>query len=548
LVPRDSDGFASAMRGCAEQGVRDPRFATSDRVDALEALATMNRPEKGEKGGADKPCDEEASPAVQRLAAEDPYTRLVAGFELAVRNDARGLEALRELSTQEDEALQAMAALILARCGEGSAGERLLDLAPRQDARFALDAGYALQKLGVHGWQKLSLEELTMADGTKPGGYEIDYDGCRIDVFPTVDGYKVANVMYCIPQASHFPHNTHVSCLEIGWVHTDPRYRRKNLARLAMARVFEHRAAQDCSCTELGTGTRNVAHTLYRSFGFTDVAVGDRWTHDLDTEPSGRMPEGVSLRSCRAGDERALAQLARECGGASRFQGAYRASPFPPDCIVKVAERDGEMVGAVICGFYGEEGWIEDMWLKERKPEGTPDEGASDDRAEIGAALLGRVHAELRELGAKKVGCGWARGPHNVREALAMAGYRPSRSGGVWMWGLLDLPKLLREIAPLLERRLEESDFRGWTGVIDLLGEKHRARLVFTEGKIAVADPRGEARGLILTCDDDILTRIVRGIETPFEAYLQLRLTIQPQVNEQITKLLGVIFPSCAVS
>ncbi len=548
LVPKNSDDFASTMRECAERGLRDPELATSDRVDALEALATMNRPEKGEKGGEDKAADEEASPAVQRLAAEDPYARLVAGYELATRNDARGLEALRELAAQDDEALQAMASLILARCGDESVGERLLDLAPRQDARFALGAGYAVQKLGFDGWQELSLEELTMADGTRPGGFEIRYDGCRIDVFPTVDGYKVANVMYCIPEAAHFPHNTHVSCLEIGWVHTDPRYRRKNLARLAMARVLEHKAAKDCSCTELGTGTRNVAHALYRSFGFTDVAVGDRWTHDLDTEPSCPMPEGVSLRSYKAGDESTLAELGREYEGASRFQERRRAAPPPPDCIVKVAERDGEMIGAVTCGLYGEEGWVEHIWLKERKSEGRSDEDRQDDRAEIGAALLGRVHAELRELGAKKVGCGRARGPHDVCRALAMAGYWPSKAGGVWMWGLLDLPKLLAEIASLLERRLEESDFKGWTGSIDLIGERHRARLMFTEGKVSLEDPRGDAPGLVLTCDDDALTRVVRGIETPFEAYLQLRLTIQPQINEQITKLLEALFPQCAVA
>ncbi len=550
LVPKDSDDFASAMRDCAEQGLRDPEFATSDRVDALEALAIMNRPRQEDKSDSDeeKEQEEKPPPATDRLKHEDPYGRLLAGFELATRNDPRGFDALRELTAEEDGALQAMAALILTRCGDDSVGQQLLELAPRQDARFALDAGCALQKLGFEGWERLSLEELAMADGTKPGGLEINYDGCRIDVFPTVDGYKVANVMYCIPEAAHFPHNIHVSCLEVGWVHTDPRYRRKNMARLAMARVLEHKAARHCSCTELGTGTRNVAHTLYRSFGFTDVAVGEHWTHSLDTEPSCPMPEGVSLRSYRAGDERALAELARESAGASQFGAIRRAAPPPPDHIVKIAERDGEMVGAVTCAMYGEEAWVEDIWLKEPKSEDEPDEDKQDDRPEIGAALLGRVHAELREFGAKKVGCGWSRGPHGVRPALATAGYRPQKPGGVWMWGLLDLPKLLKEITALLERRLADSDYKGWTGSIDLLGDRHRARLTFTEGKVSIESPERAAPGLALTCDDDTLTRVIRGVETPFEAYLQLRLTIQPQVNEQITKLLETIFPSCALS
>ncbi len=522
LVRKGDEGFAAAMRGCAEQGLQDRALPTSDRLDAVEALATLNRKDEGQP------------PATERLTADDPLDRLVAAFELMRAADERGRETLRALTGSDDEPLQAMAALVLARAGDSSVGEQLLALAPRQDVRFALDAGHALEPLGTPGRQALTLDELTMADGTKPGGWETYWDGASLRIWPIVEGYKVANI-FSEAALQHFPHNAHINRLYVQYVHTDPRFRRKGLSRATMARVFAHPALKRCSCAALGTGTRNVAHTLYRSFGFTDWSLRGGMRHELSTAVPCRIPEGVVLRGTRAGDEQAIADLVAACEGARSTWGRPRAEPPPAQHLLKLAERDGELIGIASARPEGEEAYFGGVSVKE-----------GSDRHDVAVALLSAVHADLRTQRAQSV-MRWDAPPTGwLAAALAAAGYLPRHEGGVEMWALLDLPKLLGEIAPLLERRLAESTLKGWTGCLDLVGGKHRARLAFTEGKLTVAAIEGSSPGLVLTCDDDTLTRVVSGVETPFEAYLQTRLTIAPQVNDQIVSLLEALFPAVA--
>jgi len=46
---------------------------------------------------------------------------------------------------------------------------------------------------------------------------------------------------------------------------------------------------------------------------------------------------------------------------------------------------------------------------------------------------------------------------------------------------------------------------------------------------------------------DETITRIVGGIETPFEAYLQLHLQITPMLNDNVRGLLERLFPRLEV-
>ena len=43
--------------------------------------------------------------------------------------------------------------------------------------------------------------------------------------------------------------------------------------------------------------------------------------------------------------------------------------------------------------------------------------------------------------------------------------------------------------------------------------------------------------------DHATLTRIVAGRQTPFEAYLQLELTIEPRMNDEVRGLVETVFP-----
>ena len=103
--------------------------------------------------------------------------------------------------------------------------------------------------------------------------------------------------------------------------------------------------------------------------------------------------------------------------------------------------------------------------------------------------------------------------------------------------------QFLQEISPVLEKRLADSDFKHWEGKIDLIAERLRARITVGEGSVQASAPTSRPADILLTCGDDTATRVALGRETPFEAYLQTRLTIEPRVSDSITKLVETVFP-----
>ena len=104
---------------------------------------------------------------------------------------------------------------------------------------------------------------------------------------------------------------------------------------------------------------------------------------------------------------------------------------------------------------------------------------------------------------------------------------------------------LLRELSPLLSKRLNESDaYKGWEGTIGIKGSEHQASLTIRDGEIRVSEEVSEDTGIRLSTDDDTLTRFILGVFTPYEAYLQNQLHIVPAVNSSVTRLLETLFPS----
>jgi hypothetical protein len=115
-----------------------------------------------------------------------------------------------------------------------------------------------------------------------------------------------------------------------------------------------------------------------------------------------------------------------------------------------------------------------------------------------------------------------------------------------------NLAQFLQETRPAYERRLEESsDWRAWSGTIDIEGGRLRARMTFSRGKLMVSDgssgrrrlPRNGGPVILLRGDEESVQQIVMAVATPFEEHLQMRCQTIPTLNEQTTKLLEVLFP-----
>jgi len=533
MHPSDSDEFKEGVRQYLENMIRDKSATASDRSEAVWALIEMGDKEK--KQAEEKAEEKEDQPSVEpapALDSEDKYERLIAAMRISRSSDSRAAPILEDLASDEDDrTLAAIAALALVRKGIISAADRLVETARTQDYRLQLDAGYALHKIGHEGAAELSFRGLKDENGDPVVEMKVEHDA-GLKLFPTVAGQKVANIFSGL-WAFHFPENTHVTIIGVDWVHTGPLYRRKGLSRWTMQETFAHKIARRCSCSILGTGTRNTAHAMYRSFGFVDISPGESFTKDLREEKA-KMVDGLAVRSYSPGDEVKMAELENEHYLDTLFNGRRRARRLPSHAYIRIAEKNGEMLGYVIAsgGRSKEEENLWGVFVKEM-----------DGRDDIGAALLCALHNDLVSHEYKKISI-YIYGAQQkfLKQLLHSFGYSSQHGGGVQMFKIINLPMLLDELSPLLARRLKDSDHKDWHGRIGIAGQQHKATVIIEDGKVSASEEMLEADILIST-DDDTVTRIIIGSATPFEAYLQTELSIEPMVNDQVTGLLETLFP-----
>jgi len=511
-----SQPFKRGVRRNLRRFLADRHLPASERFDAVEALIACQKADKWP-----------LRHAVRQLRSREPAVRLTGAARLARVRDPRGLDTLRALTASDgDPALAAIAALFLVEAGVRPAAGRLAGLASPLDRRFQLDVGRRLEWLGDPRAAAFALDAIRRRDGRQAARMEVQY-GQEILVFPTVNGQHVANIS-SRDRTDHMPGNTHVSSLSVHWVHTFTKFRRKGLARLAMQRTFADPRTRRCSCAWLGTGTRNNAHALYRSFGFVDVRRSQELRRDLADVPPPARAKGIRVRRYRPGDEAAMARLFNACYG--DFLGAQpkRSARLWPGVAALVAYRGRRLVGYVQAEGRGEErAWIHELAVAPGKR-----------RQEIAAALVTRLQRLLKENGAKSVAA--YRAIDHLEPLLEPLGYVRRETGGVDMFKLIDLPRFLEEITSLLERRMEKTD---WTGTIALRGEKHRATLAIRNGRVRVPRRLPARPDITLWGSDATITRIVAGIHTLYEPYLQLDLEITPALNQQVVQLLETLFP-----
>jgi hypothetical protein len=299
------------------------------------------------------------------------------------------------------------------------------------------------------------------------------------------------------------------------------------MARLAMEQVFSEARNRRCSCARIGTGVRNPAHALYRSFGYVDEHVSQDLFRTLESEPAVPGIKGIRVRCYRSGDEQAMAGLFNARYADCR--GAPWKEPTPPHGrhTGLLALKGGEPAGYVLAHGFGERAWVHELAI------------AEDDHAPaVAAALVGTLHARLWPNGIRRIELqnGW----RTVAPLLYPLGYSHRETGGVDMFALVNLPQFLEEITPLLERRLERN---GWSGTVTLRGDKHRAGLDVRKSHVTVLPTLPRRADVCLCGSDDSITRVAGGIFSPYELYLQRELRVEPMLTEPVRKLLEHLFP-----
>ena len=519
------DDFKPALSDCLEAAARNGELPLSDRLDALLDWARHVREQK------------EPPNIAEMLGDQDAWRRLLAGACLALGCDDRSAEVLADLAgSTEEDTVRTLAALLCTQSGSSALAEALATEAQAEEPRFRLEAAYVLGKAGREPPPELTFEGMRSADGAPRCDLETEFSG-YLKLWSRVDGRRVANT-WGHPIWLYFPRHTPTLTYEVDWVHTASRWRRRGLSRHTLAEFLAHPLGDCCGSMMLGTGTRNVAHAMYRSFGFVDVRRSVKH-HRAPSAGAAPVAEGVSFRPYEEGDGPAASKLLK--AWYDRFlhdhRRTCRESELPADHWVRVALREGEMVGLIEAERHEDELCLQVLALAE-----------GDGQEQIARSLLALAEAEALEQKCRQVIWWWAHRMDSVQHALARQGFVREESGGVWMWGVRNLPLLLDELRPLFEHRLKESDCKEWNGRVDLRSPSHRGRLVVEDGRVrALSAQRGTAE-LSLECSDTTLNKVMMGRETPFEAYLQTDLTIEPRCNDRVSKLLETLFPKVPVA
>jgi GNAT superfamily N-acetyltransferase len=531
LAPPNSDQLKAAQTRAIRRLLLDPTEAASARFDALCCLAGRL---KHDKRGLD---------ACARLARSKRLALAVpAAAHLAQAKDQRGITGLRRWLRNSDSGLAAISALMLVfEAFDERAADVLVKLSGKQDLRFQLSAGYALRLAGDRRADRFAFENL---------------DGCRVKVvqdgfvkaFSVVDGYETANT-FCLPQFAPAGHGAHYSDYYVAWVHTDPHWRRRGLARLSFVAALDHRWHKTCAATSLHTGTTNVAHTLYRGCGLIDYTVHHTFHRKLHDEAARRPPRGITIRPLRRSDLAAAGEMLNEYV-AGRPHARIRLSQLLRSCVAYRAFDGRRTVGLAWARPQGDGAVLEHLAVAKL----TKDEQEDDRkrRERTGEAILSALHGALRRHGVKLIETNrWVpRGTIDdsfTRSLLRHCGYGLRREGLVEQRRVNDLVRYFTEIAGALEKRLAANTaLAGWTGAVWIDGRRLRACLRFRHGRVTVTSRRPTQPTLAICGDETAIERIAMGLATPFEESLQTQVTVSPMLNASTTDLLETLFP-CVV-
>ena len=536
LLPADSEEFVEEVRLYLTSIIRDSTIDTSERINAIESFCEI----------ADE-NQRSTQELCAKLNVEDRYEQLIASIELIKKFDNRGVTTLKKLAVgTEDDGFNAIVLLNLVKHGiNGDYLDQLIEIATHQDYNYQLETGYLLAKIAHPAAHKFSYDRLTDENDEPVLKIETLQDK-DLNIYALIEGYRIATCHTTL-STHHFPDYTPIPGTYVRWLHTKPQFRRKGLARFLLSATLSHELVQRHSCISLRTSTRNTAHAMYKDLGFVDGHTIPVYSKTLNYEQA-KVVEGIVIRPYKVGDE-VLMKNARNtfCSDMlnSRPQPAKRHR-LSDTQFIYIAEMDGKVLGYVKVQGNEEAKTVlfkEFCLIPNSDDTSTSPAGSCE---EIGAMLLCTLHNELvkREYTQISWYLDGEEKKDYIRKLFSNSGYTLADTDWVWMFKIINLPMLLSELIPLLEKRLRASDvFKDWQGTIEINGTEHHASLTIKSGMIHVSADTLPETGLSISTDNATLTCFILGIFTPYDAYLQNQLHIEPTINSSVAGLLETLFP-----
>lgn len=332
--------------------------------------------------------------------------------------------------------------------------------------------------------------------------------------------------------AFHWGEKVYVKMAGIAGVGTKEALRGRGIASRMMEEARRFAVESGYVCSGISTNIGNVARRLYARAGYTTLFKPGEFVKKLQG-PRPHEAAGVEIRPYREGDEERLLGLFEDLytpffgwrrKAAARWQALRREVREKDPAFLFVAEDQEGIQGWA--GYFRQ--WIGLVSELHVRP--------SERRGAIARSLLIRLENHLlgRGIDARI----WAP-PRDAFSAqfLADEGYA-FRESRVFMVSILDLPGLFDALCPLLSRRLAGAP--SWRGVVRVKTPLQEGFLRIGEG--VSAEERGRPDAEVLA-PQEVLVRMLAGVLTPWEAYLEGLLSVRPGMTPEMRSFLTALFP-----
>ena len=326
--------------------------------------------------------------------------------------------------------------------------------------------------------------------------------------------------------ALRFPGGICVPLAGIAGVGVDAGVRRRGIAAAMMQRVAQFARERGYACSAVSTDYDNPARRLYTRAGheylFTQYSYSGPLGQVSETAPQNvlKPPQGTAVVRpfCADDADAVLAFIERvespyfgTCDKVIEQCGGYMGY---------VAEQNGKIIGSCNC-FPLRLGLEANIFVAGRQ------------RLAVAELLLNALAAKALESGRTELHFSIPQDDRPLAHLLWQRGFRPQPSH-VFMFGILDLQRLLELLQPMWEQRTDGLDGSN-------VPERIVVRMQDQTGTLRL---HGRAPPIAVQGSRYVMTRVVCGTISAWEAYLCGCLAVRPEPTERTAEVLGALLPA----
>lgn len=337
-------------------------------------------------------------------------------------------------------------------------------------------------------------------------------------VIASLEGSDVGRIT--VPHVSlQFPTGVWAPLAGISGVGVDESARRRGIANAMMQHVVQFARDGGYTCSGVATAHDNQARRLYARAGYVHL-----FTQYSYSGPLGELPEeapqcSAAVRPFCADDEDAVLAFVRQVE-LSYFGTRARVIELCGRHMGYVAEQNGEIIGSCSC-FPLRLGLEANLFV------------AGPQRLAVAGALLKALIARVLESGQTELHFSIPQDDQPLAHLLWQYGFRP-QPAHVFMFNILDLQGLLELLLPLFERRTDGIDS-------STVPEQFVVRSTDQTGTLMLG---GSAAPVTIAGSRRVITRLLCGTISAWEAYLCGYLAVEPEPTEQIVRVLKILLPT----